>query len=124
MSEPTVFYPQAISHAVRKTHTFAANGETAMEVCRVPAGSLYLASALTTVAYDDSGSDAISVGHTGAGYTDSINAASVAALGQNLGVLVYTASEVSIFALYAGQNNNATVGTAIILVEIWPAHAA
>lgn len=115
-------YPELRAvHYFRRTITFAADGENFRLCGTVPTGAIITQVWLKRdTAYDDSGTDTISVGYTGAGYTDFHNAVDVSSGGAtctlSAATTVYEAvAETGVYAGYAGQNNNATAGQATII---------
>lgn len=110
-------------HYLSAQLVFGDNG-TAKVVGILPAGCAILRiSALVTTAFNDSGTDQITVGTTTTANEYVSSAMDVSSVGLKSGTLVtpgtttITTADTTVYAKYAGQNSNMTAGAAYVIVE-------
>lgn len=125
MADPALNYNMNVVHTLRKDFTSADNGKTLI-VGVVPAGSLIrkpTSGVNVSVAFNDSGTDLLDIGVSGDNdlYATDLSVAAVGfqACDEAVSFLV-GASDVTITAVYAGQNSDMTTGAGQIVIDFSP----
>lgn len=91
---------------------------TAVYIGTVPANSQVFVRVHVNTAFNDSGTDQLSVGY-GASYNELLSALDVSSTGLTTGSLtVKVTANKDIYVKYAGQNSNASAGAAVVEVIV------